>query len=956
MYISINVVEKSSYSSLVLLCDTHFQALGDMNVGFPRETEEKQSTGKHFVTCITDLIWYIEPHLQRLEIQRPRWIERIYSKRTGYSKEDFRPYNDYEAKKKAKPRIERTEIYEHLCKINEFIQTVWMSKVEWKEVKESLEELSLKLEKYHSYLQNKNVAMQELHRSSTPARTPLKDSICLTIEAKSNTISSLAFLDEMIERLELYTPVLLNDEANVSKMAKHARYNFFEKLKKNGLTHACVYFKYTPNAGIETYHFIWKVPNDPSERDDSKYVSISASISSNIPTYHTRLMKTEFKQHFGSICHVSKSVFRAMYSYLTGDQSISSHTKSKKVDARIRLGLMSQDPDFVYDLRELNSGRPEKYGQFWEGLRQILERDFPSAAEDRRQRENVYLPVAVSVRDLIQRVVEEYPGVDTPSEPWILLQFTPKNKCSHAAFNYTSRFDIVYKLQSRSHHKDHPDAYFCMALKNNLFRFSVKYRDVADLFCEDDKHAVNIGEPGDPLSSTDRGRKVMVLKGSEPVAGDHDWHRFKLVPSVVLHNDVPETVDGSFYRGQVYVTVKDAVFEPSTPLRHIVERGKALSVNQKEFKPIQCNYSDGGPDHNPNHYSVKIAQVAHFIEKDLDMMASAVSYPGGSYIDPAERIMPILNIAMNGVALSRKEMSEKSEREIKNWSSMTLLREGCEGNENLKSDIAQSIRPCIDLLNSRYARMSLKDQQFQIGTPASSGDIQMLFDNMKVIDDDLLMNETTKQMVGKRPKFLHWMEKHSRERRYIFQLMKCNNSPINISLRLEAIDLISRAPNINADIHSCLEEAVHFQAITCQNLWDLVTAAQNGKQKEDIKNIIDAFDNSSVCKTCKPPRLNLEEFMKLHWVPDPMPRADDKSKYLHFEDLYGKDTNDNHRPSRSEDLDADIKHMLTKEKARGHITCVDCFKPRVVYGDSKSWKDNKDVIDRHFEVIISLCI
>ena len=79
------------------------------------------------------------------------------------------------------------------------------------------------------------------------------------------------------------------------------------------------------------------------------------------------------------------------------------------------------------------------------------------------------------------------------------------------------------------------------------------------MFCEDDKHSVNIGEPDESLAALDRNWKVMVHKGHEPVASDHDWKRFKIVPSVILHNDVPETIEGTFYHGQVYVTVKDAI-------------------------------------------------------------------------------------------------------------------------------------------------------------------------------------------------------------------------------------------------------------------------------------------------------------------------------------------------------------------------------------------------------------
>ena len=40
---------------------------------------------------------------------------------------------------------------------------------------------------------------------------------------------------------------------------------------------------------------------------------------------------------------------------------------------------------------------------------------------------------------------------------------------------------------------------------------------------------------------------------------------------MTLLADIPESVEGSWYSGQVLVGIKDAVFEPSSPLRHATE-------------------------------------------------------------------------------------------------------------------------------------------------------------------------------------------------------------------------------------------------------------------------------------------------------------------------------------------------------------------------------------------------
>ena len=72
------------------------------------------------------------------------------------------------------------------------------------------------------------------------------------------------------------------------------------------------------------------------------------------------------------------------------------------------------------------------------------------------------------------------------------------------------------------------------------------------------------------------------------------------------------------------MTLKNAVFEKSSPLRHQAEKEKVIET----WKPIECTYSNGGPDHNTRNKSVKIAQTAHHLKADLDTSVSAVTYPG----------------------------------------------------------------------------------------------------------------------------------------------------------------------------------------------------------------------------------------------------------------------------------------------------------------------------------------
>ena len=116
-----------------------------------------------------------------------------------------------------------------------------------------------------------------------------------------------------------------------------------------------------------------------------------------------------------------------------------------------------------------------------------------------------------------------------------------------------------------------------MAQYKILREFSITYRAFTQFFSEDDKQGVNIGEAGTPLAT------VLSLgdgvKGCEPMTSDHDWHRFKLVSSVLLKSNIPADITGSYYSGEPYVTLKDAIFEKSSPLRHQAEKEKAINAN-----------------------------------------------------------------------------------------------------------------------------------------------------------------------------------------------------------------------------------------------------------------------------------------------------------------------------------------------------------------------------------------
>ena len=84
-----------------------------------------------------------------------------------------------------------------------------------------------------------------------------------------------------------------------------------------------------------------------------------------------------------------------------------------------------------------------------------------------------------------------------------------------------------------------------------------------------------------------------------------------------------------------------------------------MSANNCDDNPILCLYTDGGPDHNNTFLATKLALMSIFLEKDLDMLVAVRTPPYHSWKNPVERVMSIVNIALQGIGLMRSPMSEK---------------------------------------------------------------------------------------------------------------------------------------------------------------------------------------------------------------------------------------------------------------------------------------------------------
>jgi len=343
----------------------------------------------------------------------------------------------------------------------------------------------------------------------------------------------------------------------------------------------------------------------------------------------------------------------------------------------------------------------------------------------------------MSIADLkniiIERLEKKYgtplnSEIFIPSNEYIRLQFWPGNATTNAASKYTGRFEIKYKVQSRQLSKFHVDAHYCAALFRYMRLFAIKYRDYCSLICADDKHKVPIGE-GIATSSGVRNKPSLVPSNMELSSSDHDFTKISLTPSVIFFCDIPTCISESFYSGQVYVSYKNTVFQPSSALHHSTEFYKTfLQQYNGNIPEILLLYTDGGPDHRNTFGSVQIALICLFLRGNFDFLASVRTAPYHSWMNPAERVMSILNLALQGVSLQRDPMDNIFENIFKGKNTLEEIRNVAQENQKLGLQLRNSVKVVQELLSERTKRLSLNEKNFQIYTPANLLSIDEMFE------------------------------------------------------------------------------------------------------------------------------------------------------------------------------------------------------------------------------------
>jgi len=147
---------------------------------------------------------------------------------------------------------------------------------------------------------------------------------------------------------------------------------------------------------------LWKVPDQVNETKSARLV---AKLNNCYNVFATREIRKQFLDKYYAQAKISKCFLRNIYKSLMGDCSAAVSADERAVDDRVAEALFQlNDPAFIYDLRKLN-GNPgsTKFDTFWEELGSYIEELTP-AVDDRRHSDVPQMPVAISLRHLLNIV------------------------------------------------------------------------------------------------------------------------------------------------------------------------------------------------------------------------------------------------------------------------------------------------------------------------------------------------------------------------------------------------------------------------------------------------------------------------------------------------------------------------------------------------------------------------
>ena len=99
------------------------------------------------------------------------------------------------------------------------------------------------------------------------------------------------------------------------------------------------------------------------------------------------------------------------------------------------------------------------------------------------------------------------------------------------------------------------------------------------------------------------------------------------------------------------------------------------------------------------------------------------------------------------------------------------------------------MEPVQATIKNRFSRLSLKEEPFHVADPVTDDDIDLLQRHLREQFPDLNLAQLQKVHTKKVQSYTSKIEKHCRERQYLFQIRRCDDSTCCLPSTLPKEDL-----------------------------------------------------------------------------------------------------------------------------------------------------------------------
>ena len=140
-----------------------------------------------------------------------------------------------------------------------------------------------------------------------------------------------------------------------------------------------------------------------------------------------------------------------------------------------------------------------------------------------------------------------------------------------------------------------------------------------------------------------------------------------------------------------------------------------------------------------------------------------------------QNVLSILNIGLQNCALTREKGSDELEKKLKSCTSMAAVRELGQKDPDVKEQWETTIEPVRRIVENRFRRLTLKDEPFQVLDPLPDAEVDYLSRHLSFLFPGLDKDKLVKSSTMRVKAYTEWVQKHCRQRQYVFQIRKCDD-------------------------------------------------------------------------------------------------------------------------------------------------------------------------------------